>query len=247
MRENMNEVRDTVEIDLWKLMWVYLSRWKMIVLTTVLAAVVALGYTALLVTPLYRADVMIYVNNIPGEAQVDYITAANLATSQQLVNTYTNIIRSDAVLEEVAARLNMGYTAKQVRGMITAAQVDETEIFEVFVTHPDPVVAAQIANIVAEVAPEKIGEIVEGSSTKIIDYAKIPESRHTPSYKKNVLVGAMLGMVLALGWLTLGYLLDVRIRDDEDLTEYFEQPVLGQIPAFAAKETKEAAPAAAKE
>lgn len=241
MRENMNEVRDTVEIDLWKLMWVYLSRWKMIVLTTVLAAVVALGYTALLVTPLYRADVMIYVNNIPGEAQVDYITAANLATSQQLVNTYTNIIRSDAVLEEVAARLDMGYTAKQVRGMITAAQVDETEIFEVFVTHPDPVVAAQIANIVAEVAPEKIGEIVEGSSTKIIDYAKIPESRHTPSYKKNILVGAMLGMVLALGWLTLGYLLDVRIRDDEDLTEYFEQPLLGQIPAFVVKETNTAA------
>ena len=241
MRENMNEVRDTVEIDLWKLMWVYLSRWKMIVLATVLAAVVALGYTAVLVTPLYRADVMIYVNNIPGEAQVDYITAANLATSQQLVNTYTNIIRSDAVLEEVAARLDMGYTAKQVRGMITAAQVDETEIFEVFVTHPDPVVAAQIANTVAEVAPEKIGEIVEGSSPKIIDYAKIPESRHTPSYKKNVLVGAMLGMVLALGWLTLGYLLDVRIRDDEDLTEYFEQPLLGQIPAFVVKETNTAA------
>ena len=135
----------------------------------------------------------------------------------------------------------MGYTAKQVRGMITAAQVDETEIFEVFVTHPDPVVAAQIANIVAEVAPEKIGEIVEGSSTKIIDYAKIPESRHTPSYKKNILVGAMLGMVLALGWLTLGYLLDVRIRDDEDLTEYFEQPLLGQIPAFVVKETNSAA------
>ena len=236
MRDNMNEARDTVEIDLWKLMGVYLGRWKMIAFVTIAAAVVALGYTALMVTPLYQADVMIYVNNITSEAQVDYITAANLATSQQLVNTYKNIITSDSVLEVVAERLNMGYTAKDIRAMLTAAQVEETEIFEVYITHPDPVVAAQIANTVAEVAPGMIAEVVEGSSTKIIDYAKVPESRHSPSYKKNVLVGAMLGMVMALGYLTLAYLLDVRIRDDEDLTEYFDQPLLGQIPAFVVKD-----------
>ena len=45
-------------------------------------------------------------------------------------------------------------------------------------------------------------------------------------------MGAMLGLVAALGYLTLAYLLDVRIRDDEDITEYFDQPLLGQIPAF---------------
>ena len=236
MRDNMNEARDTVEIDLWKLMGVYLGRWKMIAFVTIAAAVVALGYTALLVTPLYQADVMIYVNNIESGQQVEYISASNLATSQQLVNTYKNIITSDSVLEVVAERLNMGYTAKDIRAMLTAAQVEETEIFEVYITHPDPVVAAQIANTVAEVAPAMIAEVVEGSSTKIIDYAKVPESRHSPSYKKNVLVGAMLGMVMALGYLTLAYLLDVRIRDDEDLTEYFDQPLLGQIPAFVVKD-----------
>ena len=241
MKENMKEVKDIVEIDLWKLMWVCLSRWKLIIVSTVLAASLALGYTALLVTPLYRADVMIYVNNINSDTQVEYISASNLATSQQLVNTYTNIIRSDAVLEEVAQRLNMGYTAEQLRATLTAAQVDETEIFEVFITHPDPVVAAEIANTVADVAPEKIAEIVEGSSTKIIDHAKIPEKRHTPSYKKNVLVGALLGMVVAVGSVSLGYLLDVRIRDDEDLAEYFQQPILGQIPAFVEKEASGAA------
>ena len=236
MRDNMNEARDTVEIDLWKLMGVYLGRWKMIAFVTIAAAVVALGYTALLVTPLYQADVMIYVNNIESGQQVEYISASNLATSQQLVNTYKNIITSDSVLEVVAERLNMGYTAKDIRAMLTAAQVEETEIFEVYITHPDPVVAAQIANTVAEVAPGMIAEVVEGSSTKIIDYAKVPESRHSPSYKKNVLVGARLGMVMALGYLTLAYLLDVRIRDDEDLTEYFDQPLLGQIPAFVVKD-----------
>ena len=232
MKENMNDNRDTVEIDLWKLMGMYLSRWKMIAVATVIAAVAAFAYTALMVTPLYRTGVMIYVNNIESSQQIEYISAANLATSQQLVNTYKNIISSDTVLEEVANNLKMGYGARDIRSMMTTAQVDETEIFQVFITHPDPAVAAEIANTIAEVAPGRIAEFVEGSSTKIIDYAKVPESRYSPSYRKNVLVGAMLGLVAVLGYLTLGYLLDVRIRDDEDITEYFDQPLLGQIPAF---------------
>lgn len=232
MKENMNDNRDTVEIDLWKLMGMYFSRWKLIAVATVVATVVALAYTVLMVTPLYRTGVMIYVNNIESNQKVEYISAANLATSQQLVNTYKNIISSDTVLEEVAANLDMGYGAREIRSMMTTAQVDETEIFQVFITHPDPAVAAEIANTIAEVAPSRIAEFVEGSSTKIIDYAKVPESRYSPSYRKNVLVGAMLGLVAALGYLTLAYLLDVRIRDDEDITEYFDQPLLGQIPAF---------------
>ena len=232
MKENMNDNRDMVEIDLWKLMSMYFSRWKLIAVATVIAAVAVLAYTVLLVTPLYRTGVMIYVNNIESNQQIEYISAANLATSQQLVNTYKSIISSDTVLQEVAENLNMGYGVKDIRAMMTTAQVEETEIFQVFITHPDPAVAAEIANTIAEVAPGRIAEIVEGSSTKIIDYAKVPESRYSPSYRKNVLVGAMLGLVAALGYLTLAYLLDVRIRDDEDITEYFDQPLLGQIPAF---------------
>ena len=80
------------------------------------------------------------------------------------------------------------------------------------VTSPDPEEAEAIANAIAEVAPGEIANFVEGSSTKIIDHAKIPEKRHTPSYKKNVMVGALLGMVLAVGAVSMGYLLDVRIE-----------------------------------
>lgn len=232
MKENLNNERDMVEIDLWKLLGAYLSRWKLIVAAAAAAAAVALAYTVLMVTPLYRTGVMVYVNNIESNQKIEYISAANLATSQQLVNTYKNIISSDTVLEEVAQVLDMGYTARDIRAMMTNAQVEETEIFQVYITHPDPEVAAKIANTIAEVAPERIAEFVEGSSTKIIDYAKVPQSRYSPSYRKNTMMGALIGLVIALGYLTLAYLLDVRIRDDEDITEYFDQPLLGQIPAF---------------
>lgn len=237
---NINESRDVLEIDLWKLLLLYLRRWRLIVLCGLAAAVVALVYTANFITPLYRASVTVYVNSVKANQQVDYISASNLATSQQLVNTYVNIIRSDTVLEKVVENAGLGYTAADIRGMMTAAQVDETELFTVFISHPDPEMAARIANAVANVAPGEIEEFVEGSSTKIIDYAKVPTSRYTPSYRKNTLLGGIVGVFLALLYVTLLYLLDVRIKSEEDLTQLFDLPMLGQIPAFEENDRKKA-------
>ena len=237
---NINESRDVLEIDLWKLLLLYLRRWRLILLCGLAAAVVALVYTANFITPLYRASVTVYVNSVKANQQVDYISASNLATSQQLVNTYVNIIRSDTVLEKVVENAGLGYTAAQIRGMMTAAQVDETELFTVFISHPDPEMAAKIANAVANVAPGEIEEFVEGSSTKIIDYAKVPTSRYTPSYRKNTLLGGIVGVFLALLYVTLLYLLDVRIKSEEDLTQLFDLPMLGQIPAFEENDRKKA-------
>lgn len=235
---NINESRDVLEIDLWKLLLLYLRRWRLILLCGLAGAVIALVYTANFITPLYRASVTVYVNSVKASQQVDYISASNLATAQQLVNTYVNIIRSDTVLEKVVDSAGLEYTAAQIRCMMTAAQVDETELFTVYISHPNPEMAAKIANAVARVAPGEIEEFVEGSSTKIIDYAKVPTSRYTPSYRKNTLLGGVVGCFLAVLYVTLLYLLDVRIKSEEDLTQLFDLPMLGQIPAFSEEDDK---------
>ena len=183
-------------------------------------------------TPLYRASVKIYVNNINANEKIEYVNASNLATAQQLVNTYVNMIRSDTVLEKVAQSAGLSYSAADIRGMMAAAQVDETELFEVYISHPDPEEAAKIANAIADVAPDEIAYFVEGSSTKIIDYAKVPGGPYTPNPQRNAMLGAVVGAVLAAAYVFLDYLLDVRIKDEEDLTGMFDLPMLGRIPNF---------------
>ena len=109
----------------------------------------------------------VYVNNTRAGVVVEYVSGSNLSASKQLVNTYVNIIGSDLVLEKVVEEGNLDYTAGQIRSMMTTAQVDDTEIFEVYITHADPAVAAQVANTIADVAPAEIEEIVEGSSVSL--------------------------------------------------------------------------------
>ena len=236
--ENISRSGDLSGIDLWELLRILLKRWRLLLLCTVAAAAVTLACTANFITPLYRASVMIYVNNVKSSQQVDYISASNLATSQQLVNTYVNIIRSRTVLEKVVEETGMNVTADDIRDMLSASSIDETEIFEVYVTSPNPEQAAEIANAVAQVAPGVIADIVEGSSTKVIDYAVVPTARYYPSFRSNTLVGCCIGGALAAAVLALRFMMDTSVKSEEDLEEMFQLPVLGSIPSFDGKRRK---------
>ena len=233
-----NENNDALEIDIRKLLFVYLSKWKSLLFCAVAAAVLAAIVTVNFITPVYTASVTIYVNNAGRDQKVNYITGSNLETAQHLVNTYIQIIGSDTVLEKVSEAGNLGMEAKEIRKYMHAAQKGETEIFTIRITHPDPRMATKIANAVADVAPEEIESFVEGSSTKVIDYAKQPESPSSPSLIKNIVTGGLLGGLLAAAYVTVMFLLDVRIKDEDELAQLFGLPVLGQIPSFDKKASK---------
>lgn len=233
MKKRIARNEEVQEIDLIKLVQEYLKRWWLIALCVLVGGGVALYGTMKLVTPLYQASITVYVNNTRSGEYVDYISGSNLQASQKLVSTYSNIIISDTVLSKVAAKVGDGYTAESLRKVLTTQQIGETELFNVFIRCADPEEAAYLANMVADIAPKELETFVEGSSAKIIDYAKVPTKRYSPSYSRNTALGAMLGLLLSAGYITIHCLLDVRIKEDSDLFELFDIPVLGQIPHFS--------------
>lgn len=231
-------MRDFTEID-WKQLIVALARkWWLIVGCALAAGILTYAYTANFITPMYRASVSIYVNNVTQVEYSEYISSSNLATSQKLVNTYVSIITSNRVLSKVVEQSELDLTVSQVRGMMSASSVDDTEMFNIYVSSADPELAARVANAIAEVAPDEIAEILEGSSTKIIDYAEVPQYRYSPSYRKNTLLGCCVGGALAVVYVALWALLDKRIKTEDDLERLFDLPVLGVIPEFDAEPRK---------
>lgn len=234
----MKENKDALEIDVGELFKVVWKRAWIIVLCALLVGGMTLVYTANFVTPMYRAEVTMYVNN--NSSNTDTVSSSNLAVALQLVKTYVNIIKSDRVLEKVIEETGLMLTPKQIRGMLTAESVNDTEMFAVRITSPSPQMSADIANAIADVAPGVISVIIEGSSAKVVDYAKVPTSRVSPSYTTNTIVGTLLGGILAALFFILQHLLDTRIKTEEDLERICQIPVLGSIPDFAhpTKESK---------
>lgn len=220
---------ETVELDLRELFKVLWKRAWIIVLCAVVLAASVCVYTVNFVTPKYEASVTIYVNNNSSRDNT-YISSSDLAVALRLVATYVNIIQSDTVLEKVIAETGLKISAGQLRSMISAEAVEETEMFKVTVTTSNPRMSADLANAIASVAPEEIAGIIEGSSAKIIDYARVPTNRSSPNYVTNTVLGGMIGAVLAVVVIVLANMLDVRVKHEDDLAKICTVPVLGMIP-----------------
>ena len=226
------------EINLTEMLSAIVRKLWLVILCAVLTGAAARIYTDNFVTPMYRSTVSIYVNNsITTNNTTMGISASDLATSQRLVLTYVNILRSNTVLEKVAEKVyekdGIKTSAGAIRGAMTASSMGETELFEVSIATPNPRTSAAIANAIAEVAPAEIAYFVEGSSTKIVDYAKVAASPYSPDPNQNTLLGMIGGALIAVVIIVLQTLLDVRVKGEEDLAMISNAPVLGMIPDLA--------------
>lgn len=223
----MENVKD---VKLAKLLYAIVRKLWFVVLLALIFAVVSYGYTAKFVEPVYRSRIAIYVNNKDSGNINNNITTNDITTSQKLVATYVQLLKSDRIMELVAQEIGGKYTADHIRSLMSAASMGGTEVFEVWISHPDPQMAAKIANAIADIAPAQIAEILEGSSTKIIDYAKPAKEPYSPNKTRSAGYGAVVGALVAVVLVVLQTLLDVRIKGEEDLAQLSSAPVLGVIP-----------------
>ena len=224
-----NKEKQSVEIDLKQVLYTLLYRWWIILLAVILCGTVAFCYAWFGVTPVYSASVQLYVNNnyvdSPGYSSGQIMAAKDLAA------TYMVILKSRNVLDVVSQKTGGAYSYAQLRGMVSAAAINETEVFQVTVTGIDYRDAAMIANHIADVLPEKITAIVEGSSVRVVDYAVENPNAVGPNYQKYALLGAALGFVLSVVAIILADVTDTTIKSEEYLIQvYGKLPLLAVIP-----------------
>ena len=227
----MNDNNGETVIDLFELLGAFLKKIWLVVILTVAGAIVALAYTVLLVTPLYKSSALLYVNNSDFSLGSVSISTADLSAAKSLVATYSVILKSRTVTNEGIEAAGVNYTYEQMIDMVEAKAVDNTEVFSITVTSSNPAEAEMLANMYAEILPNKIADIVNGSEPKIVDYAVVAAKRSSPSYLKNTVLGALLGFVIAAAIVVISYLRDDIIHSEEYLTKTYPNiPLLTVVP-----------------
>lgn len=224
------------EINLVLLGKVVLRRIWIVILAAIVLAAGTYICIKNFVTPMYKTHVSFCVNNGSTNQSV---TASDLATSQRLVLTYVEGLRSNTVLNAVSKELDGAVSAGAISGMMSADTGSETEIFRVYISHSDPVMAAKVANAIAEVAPEQIAKFIKGSSAEVVDWATIPTTPYSPNATTGALTAAVLGAVLAAAILCMLEILDVRVKGEDDLASISDIPVLGIIPDLTTESNKD--------
>ncbi len=229
--------KDEIEIDLLHLIKILWSKGWIVVASMLLAGAIAFSYALLFITPLYTSSAMMYVNNSSFEvgASSFSISTGELSAAKSLLDTYVVIMKARTTLEEVIEEADLEYTYRELSGMITAASVNDTEVFQITATSPDPAEAELIVDTIVEILPDRISEIVDGSSVRIVDTAILPTARSSPSYTKYAIVGMILGFALSCGVIVVLDLMNNTIRDEDHIAEKYNLPLLAVVPDMRVK------------
>jgi succinoglycan biosynthesis transport protein ExoP len=95
---------------------------------------------------LYEARVTLLVGGAVEVPNPDY---TELRVSVELVRTYAVLARTFDILEATVQAGNFPVTAQELRGMVSAAPIENTSLLVLSVTNTDPILASDLANEVA--------------------------------------------------------------------------------------------------
>ena len=234
MNEKQKSQGATKELDIRRLFSLLYRKAWLIGLTAVVCAVITFLVSFYFITPKYDSSTMFYVNNSGGGLSLESITssisASDITAGRNLVDSYIIILESRETLLDVMDYAGVQMSVEELREMIKAEAVNNTEIFRVTVTSPDPAEAERIANAVGTILPKRIGNIIDGTSAKIVETAIIATEPSSPSYAGNTLLGLLVGLVLCVTVIILRELFDVIIRSEEDIQLCCPHPVLSAVP-----------------
>ena len=230
MQDMQTKQNEEVTIDLLRLAKVVWSHVWMIVIVVMVVGILAYAASAMFITPTYRSYFTAYVNNRNQVEGVGSTTTADLNASISLAKLYSEIITSRSVLTESAQKCGMQISYGELLEMVTTNTSSSSALITVYVEATDPVQATELAAAIADKAPEHVSRVVDGSTMQIVDSPIQPEGKYSPNNGKNAVLGALIGMVLAVGIIIVTELVNDKVQGAADLENRYPLAVIGNIP-----------------
>ena len=224
MKENKEIAIDVVQ--LFKILW---KKKIAIILTAIVAAVLAFGVSSFVLTPVYSSTTRIYVVN-RNQSENAGLTNQDLQAGSYLVKDYKEIILSQDVLEKVISNLKLEQTGKGLSKKIQVTVPVDTRIVSIAVKDDQPEEASRIANALREVAAEKIIKVTRVSDVTTLEEARPALTPSSPNIRRNTMLAFLAGGAVMVILILLLELLDDRVKRPEDVEEVMQVALLGIVP-----------------
>lgn len=237
-----------IDANVQKMLSIVLKRWKLVILISLIGAAAAYIYTANFTVLTYSSSVEFLAYSYDSNSEFsDSTTAAQQASNTskmnyaiKMLNTYIELFKTNefnqTVANEINEKYNTSYSVSNIKNSITITKVADTAMFKVVVRTTNADLSYQIAHQLETSIPEKMQNTNNSLVLASVEDAALKATTsESPGYAKNCLIGFAVGAVLAIIYVILRDLLDVRIKSSDDLAVRYEIPVLGNIPEFDLK------------
>ena len=214
--------------DLWT---IFVRRFIVMILAAVLVAGGAFAYKQFTFVPLYESTATLYlVSQNSYEEDSSSNTYNNFSLALKLVNDCSHLIKSHSVLDQVIGNLGLDTTYEDLYKTVTVSNPEETRILEVSVEADSPQNAKRIVDEICEIGVAKIEEAMGFEQAKLYEYGVLDEE---PCNTTSITMYAILGLLAAVAVYAIflvRFLVDDRIRTEEDIERFLGLSILGDIP-----------------
>lgn len=202
--------------------------WAPVLVFIAVGAAVSFGLTASQPKS-YSASSTILLQPVGGTSDLN----SGATFVERVATTYAALVGTALVQDPLASA--MGVSSSEIRGHLSATVVPGTTFLKVTATWTDPARAAALADKAAvalsgaidQVAPKVNGKPSIAVSTTA--KAVVPTQASAPDVPMSTLLGALIGMVVGLGFILLRSALDSRVRTAPQLFKVTSVPVLATI------------------
>ncbi len=226
---------NVVQIDLGDVFRTIWANFGKILLVALAFAIVTLAVTIFVIKPTYRSSFTAFVNNRTSSSEnTQTLQSGDISAAQNLTYTYASIMKSRPVIEDALkkAGLDSKYEYKDIADEVTTDIEQNTQLVSVYVLTGSAEESYNLAKAIAEIAPDYIASILEGSSMKVVTSPVMATQQYSPSVTKNVAIGFIIGMLLMMIIVVVRDLMDTRVKDAAELEARFGLSIIGTIPNY---------------
>jgi capsular polysaccharide biosynthesis protein len=201
----------------------------LLILVTLLTTGVTYGATKLFFQPQYKASTLLIIGD-DNLLSTSKPSANNLTVYQEMAETYAQFASTRKVATDVIKSLSLKMSASELQSMIDASTSKDSRFLTITVTSSDKTLVAPIANQVVTSLKSVTKDLVQPDTLNVIDEAQDPKIPFSPHTKLNVIAGFFIGIILSVGIIFLLEYIDSTVKDEDELSELLDAPVLGTIP-----------------
>ena len=218
------------EINLTELFRYFLKRLPIIIGVTIIGILIGFIYTKKIQVPMYHGTTTIILVQKEEDNRSSNNVQSDLSMNQRLVSTYSQIIKSRRVLDQVINNLKLKTKAGALASNIEVSAVTDTSIIKITVNNKNNKESVRIANEVAEVFKKEVTNIYNLENVSIVDSAIVESNPYNVNLKKQVAISGLMGMVLSCAVIFIIYYFDNTIKTKDDIEAILDIPVLAEVP-----------------
>ncbi|MCR4657467.1 MAG: capsular biosynthesis protein [Lachnospiraceae bacterium] len=220
------ERNDEIEIDLMALLFEWRIRWKLILLSGILAGLIGFCIRNYFVSTVYESTSLLYVLT----KSTSITSLADLQTGANLTQDYLIVTKDRPVLDKVINNLKLPEDYKELEKKVEVSNPTNTRFISIAVEDEDPNRAKLIVDEIADIAAAFIAEKMDQDPPSLVRSGYVDGAPVNHGIVFYSAVGFMAGVLIAMLIAAVAYILNEDIFTPEDVENKVGIKVLASLP-----------------